>query len=62
MLQTVVDFRRLLGDRRTVKLLWFHLMPYPELPEDFTGDDLAAVATSANLALAESTGVYSRAG
>ena len=35
MLQTVVDFRQLLGDRRTVKLLWFHLMPYPELPEDF---------------------------
>jgi len=35
VLQTVVDFRRLLGDRRAVKLLWFHLMPYPELPEDF---------------------------
>ena len=35
MLQTVVDFRQLLGERRTVKLLWFHLMPYPELPEDF---------------------------
>ena len=25
----------LLGDRGSVKLLWFHLMPYPELPEDF---------------------------
>ena len=33
-----------------------------ELPEGFTGDDLAAVATSANLAMAESTGVYTRAG
>jgi alkanesulfonate monooxygenase SsuD/methylene tetrahydromethanopterin reductase-like flavin-dependent oxidoreductase (luciferase family) len=35
VLHTVVDFRPPLGDRRGVKLLWFHLMPYPELPEDF---------------------------
>jgi alkanesulfonate monooxygenase SsuD/methylene tetrahydromethanopterin reductase-like flavin-dependent oxidoreductase (luciferase family) len=33
--QTDVDFGLPLGDRRTMKLLWFHLMPYPELPEDF---------------------------
>ena len=34
MSQTVVDSAAR-GHRGTVKLLWFHLMPYPELPEDF---------------------------
>ncbi len=50
------------GAPHNYRFTLYALSQQAELPEDFTGDDLAAVATSANLALAESTGVYSRAG
>ena len=30
-----MDFSTLAGHRGAVKLVWFHLMPYPKLPEDF---------------------------
>ena len=36
MSQRVVDFaRRGNGTIRRMKMMWFHLMPYPELPDDF---------------------------
>ena len=50
------------GAPHTYRFTLYALSQQAELPEDFTGADLAAVATSANLGLAESTGVYTRAG
>ena len=35
MSQQVVDFPRRPSDNRRMKMMWFHLMPYPKLPEDF---------------------------
>ena len=33
-----------------------------ELPDDFTGDELSALANSTGIAYAEVTGIYTRAG
>ena len=35
MSQRVVDFARADGTIAWMKMMWFHLMPYPDLPDDF---------------------------
>jgi Raf kinase inhibitor-like YbhB/YbcL family protein len=50
------------GASHTYRFSLYALSQQAELPGDFTGDDLAAVATSASLGVAESTGEYTRAG
>ena len=35
MSHRVVDFGGDNGHNRRMKMMWFHLMPYPKLPDDF---------------------------
>jgi Raf kinase inhibitor-like YbhB/YbcL family protein len=45
----------------TYRFTLYALGQQAELPDDFTGDDLEAVANSTSLAVAETTGTYTRA-
>lgn len=49
------------GAPHTYRFSLYALSQQAELPDEFTGDDLAAVATAANIGVAESTGEYTRA-
>ena len=50
------------GDPHTYRFTLYALGQQAELPEGFTGAELAAVAEPAAIAVAELTGTYSRAG
>ncbi len=48
------------GETHTYRFMLYALDQQAELPEDFGGDDLAAVAQPAALAVARATGTYTR--
>ena len=50
------------GAPHTYRFSLYALSQQAELPDEFTGADLAAVATVANIGVAEATGEYTRAG
>jgi Raf kinase inhibitor-like YbhB/YbcL family protein len=49
------------GAPHTYRFSLYALSQQAELPDDFTGDDLAGVAAAANIGVAEATGEYTRA-
>ena len=50
------------GETHTYRFTLYALGQQTELPNDFTGDELAELAASTAIALAEVTGTYTRAG
>lgn len=50
------------GETHTYRFAIYALGQQSELPDDFTGDELSALANSTGIAYAEVTGTYTRAG